>query len=141
MNYPSDVHTLYSKNPTILAGVSRLKKSKKHTPRHAPSFILLFLSRGPNYGGGILKMMEEEIPVFLGDSPMVYRTLQELEEEGAVTSNWEIPQTGRPMKYYEITEKGWQHLFDAEEDMRIRINNHLFFLEELEKTKKRKELN
>ena len=112
-------------------------KKNKYSPRHAPSFILLFLARGTNYGGALLKMMEEEIPCFFGDSSMVYRTLQELEEEGAVTAQWEMPDTGRSIKYYNLTEKGWQQLFEAEEDMRKRIDNHLFFLDELEKSKNR----
>jgi len=115
-----------------------LKKTKKYSPRHAPSFILLFLSRGSNYGGAILKMMEEEIPCFLGDSAMVYRTLQDLEEEGLVVSQWEMPDTGRPTKNYKMTEQGWQSLFDAEEDIRKRTDNHLFFLSQLEKVKKTK---
>ncbi len=80
-------------------------------------------------------MMEEEIPCFLGDSSMIYRMLQELEEEGAVESNWEIPGTGRPVKYYDLTAKGWQMLLESEEDIRKRMDNHLFFLSELEKQK------
>lgn len=115
-----------------------MKKIKKHSPRHSPSFVLLFVARGPNYGGAILKMMEEEIPCFLGDSSMIYRMLQELEEEGAVETNWEIPETGRPVKYYHLTPKGWKQLLDSEEDIRKRIDNHLFFLDELEKQKSRR---
>ncbi|NLI91273.1 MAG: PadR family transcriptional regulator [Peptococcaceae bacterium] len=115
-----------------------MKRSKKYSPRHSPAFVLLFLARGANYGGAILKMMEEEIPCFLGDSSMVYRMLQDLEEEGAVAGQWEMTKSGRPVKYYFLTEKGWEQLLDAEEDMRKRINNHVFFLEELERAKKNK---
>ncbi|KUO65076.1 MAG: hypothetical protein APF84_07525 [Gracilibacter sp. BRH_c7a] len=113
-------------------------RKNKYSPRHAPSFILLFLARRPNYGGALLKMMEEEIPCFLGDSSMIYRTLQELEEEGAITSRWEMPDTGRPIKYYYLTDQGWKLLLESEDDMRKRIDNHLFFLDELEKAKNRK---
>lgn len=115
-----------------------MKKHKKYSPRHAPSFVLLFLSRGKNYGGAILKMMEEEIPSFMGDGAMVYRTLQELEEEGAVVSEWEVPESGRPIRNYELTERGWQQLFEAEEDIRKRTENHIFFLDELQKVKEQK---
>lgn len=115
-----------------------MKKHKRHSPRHSPTFVLLFLSRGPNYGGGILKMMEEEIPCFLGDSSMVYRMLQELEEEGAVITEWEVPETGRPIKNYSLTEKGWDMLLEDEEEMQKRMSNHQFFLEELQKAKKRR---
>lgn len=114
-----------------------MKRSKKYSPRHAPSFVLLFLARGKNYGGAILKMMEEEIPCFMGDSAMVYRTLQELEDDGSVVSEWELPDNnGRPIRNYELTDKGWQVLFEAEEDIRTRINNHIFFLDQLEEIKK-----
>ena len=115
-----------------------MKRSKKYSPRHAPSFILLFVARGPTYGGAILKMMEEEIPYFMGDSSMVYRTLQELEEEGSVISEWDMPDAGRPIKNYTITQHGWNQLFDAEEDIRRRTENHFFFLNELGKVKKEK---
>ena len=115
-----------------------MKKSRKYSPRHAPSFVLLFLSRGKNYGGAILKMMEEEIPSFMGDSAMIYRTLQELEDEGSVVSEWEVPENGRPIRNYELTDKGWQELFEAEDDIRKRIDNHLFFLNQLEEVKKKK---
>lgn len=112
-----------------------MKKNKKYSPRHSPSFVLLFLSRGPNYGGAILKMMEEEIPCFLGDSAMVYRMLQELEEDGAVVAQWEVQESGRPTKNYHLTDDGWKQLLEDEEEMRKRMNNHLFFLEELERVK------
>lgn len=83
-------------------------------------------------------MMEEEIPCFLGDSSMVYRMLQELEEEGAVESKWEVTDNGRPVKYYSLTNKGWSQLLDSEDDIRKRIDNHLFFLEELTKEKSKR---
>lgn len=117
-----------------------MKKNKK-SPRHSPSFVLLFLARGPNYGGAILKMMEEEIPCFLGDSSMVYRMLQELEEEGAIVAEWETPESGRPIKNYRLTEAGWSMLLKAEEDIRKRIDNHLFFLKELDKVKSVRNIN
>lgn len=112
-----------------------MKRSKKYSPRHSPAFILLFLARGANYGGAILKMMETEIPCFLGDSSMVYRMLQDLEEEGAVATRWETAGSGRPVKYYYLTDRGWEQLLAAEEDMRKRIENHIFFLEELARAK------
>lgn len=117
-----------------------MKKNKKHSPRHSPSFVLLFLSRGPNYGGAILKMMEDEIPCFLGDSSMVYRMLQELEEEGAVSAQWEMPESGRPVKYYHLTEKGWNQLLQDEDEMRKRMDNHVFFLDQLDKAKRNREV-
>ena len=111
-----------------------MAKSRK-SPRHSPAFILLFVARGQYHGGAILKMMEEEIPYFLGDSSMVYRILQELEEVGDITSEWETPESGRPIRKYRITDKGLNTLLEAEDDIRRRIDNHLFFLKELEKEK------
>lgn len=83
-------------------------------------------------------MMEEEIPCFLGDSAMIYRTLQELEEEGAVLSEWELRDTGRPIKNYRMTDQGWKQLYEAEEDIKKRTDNHLFFLDQLGKLKEEK---
>lgn len=115
-----------------------MKKNKKYSPRHSPAFVLLFIARGSNYGGAILKMMEEEIPCFMGDSSMVYRMLQELEEEGALETKWEISDSGRPVKYYSLTDQGWNQLLESEEDIRRRLDNHLFFLDELQKEKGRR---
>jgi len=112
--------------------------SKRYSQRHSPAFVLLFLARGPNYGGAIIKMMKEEIPRFMGDGPMIYRMLQSLEDEGLVTARWETPETGRPLKMYELTDKGWEYLLAAEEEMEKRIANHIFFLEELRKVKNEK---
>jgi len=80
-------------------------------------------------------MMKEEIPSFMGDSPMIYRMLQFLEEEGLVTTRWETPKKGRPVKMYELTTKGWKHLLASEEEMEKRMANHVFFLDELQKAK------
>jgi len=49
-----------------------------------------------------------------------------------------MPDTGRPIKYYYLTDQGWKLLLESEDDMRKRIDNHLFFLDELEKAKNRK---
>lgn len=83
-------------------------------------------------------MMQEEIPYFIGDSAMIYRMLQDLEQEGAVEVTWNIPDSGRPIKYYNLTAKGWGQLLEAEEDIRNRTENHIFFLRELEKEKNRR---
>ena len=106
-----------------------MKNSKQS--RHAPAFILLFLARGPNYGAALLNAMEEEMPHFLGDSAMIYRTLRDLEADGSVEMDWRTPESGPPKKYYTLTKKGWQRLSEFEQDILKRRENLNYFLNSL----------
>lgn len=105
------------------------KKSKKGQGyRYAPAFILLFLSQENFYGAALFNKMQCEIPFCHADSAVVYRTLQDLEEEGAVKSYWETDTSGPPRKWYEITGKGLEMLAEFKEDIEMRKKNLEFFL-------------
>ena len=98
--------------------------------RHLYGFILLFLAKNPTYGSDIINQMAKNMPYSFSDSPAVYRTLNELEKESAVTSYWNTEEKGSPKKYYSITEKGLTYLAECKNDIEKRLKNLEFFLSE-----------
>lgn len=108
------------------------KSKKEYTPRHAAAFILLFLARSSDYGGSLLATMKLEMPHFLGDSAMLYRTLRHLEGEGCIVSQWEIQDTDQPKRIYSLTARGWERLDEYAKDIQMRLKNFQFFLATLE---------
>lgn len=104
-------------------------KGKNQTYRHTPAFILLFLTRGDLYGAALLETMLKELPSFNADSAVIYRSLQELEKEGAVKSYWETDVSGPARKWYKITDVGFVKLSEYKEDIEKRIKNLKFFLD------------
>lgn len=73
--------------------------------------------------------MESQLPLYNPDSAAVYRSLQELEEEGAVMAYWETDISGPARKWYEITDKGFEKLAEFKEDIVVRKRNLEFFLQ------------
>ncbi|HEY3365921.1 MAG TPA: PadR family transcriptional regulator [Symbiobacteriaceae bacterium] len=100
--------------------------------RHTPAFILLFLAQSDAYGGTLLTRLENELPAYRSDSAIIYRTLQSLEEEGAVASYWEHESSGPPKKWYRITAAGHQRLRELRDDIRARQQNLAYFLQTYE---------
>ena len=96
--------------------------------RHAPAFILLFLAQADAYGGTLLSRLETELPAYRPDSAVIYRSLQSLEEEGAVESYWQTESSGPPKKWYRITEVGHQRLRELRDDIEARQQNLAYFL-------------
>ncbi len=111
----------------------RKESKKRQTYRHAPAFILLFLTRENLYGSALLSRMQAELPRCFADSAVIYRSLQGLEEEGSVKSYWETDISGPARKWYEITAKGLERLAEFKEDIEIRKNNLEFFLDSYQK--------
>ncbi|MFZ5595674.1 MAG: PadR family transcriptional regulator [Bacillota bacterium] len=105
------------------------KNKKCQGYRYAPAFVLLFLARENMYGAAIFNKMQKEIPFCHADSAVVYRTLQDLEEEGAVTSYWETGNPGPARKWYRITGKGHELLAEYRDDIERRKKNLEFFIE------------
>jgi DNA-binding PadR family transcriptional regulator len=106
---------------------------KEYASRHAPAFILLFLAKKSDYGGSLLAGMKREMPHFLGDSAMVYRTLRALESEGCIESRWDIQDVGQPKRFYAITDKGWERLEEYFRDIKMRQENLQFFIDSYQK--------
>jgi PadR family transcriptional regulator PadR len=106
---------------------------KRQNYRHTPAFILLFLVRENYYGAALLNTMQNEMPHCFADSAVIYRSLQDLEEEGSVRSYWETDTSGPARKWYEITPKGLMRLAEFKDDIELRKRNLEFFLESYKK--------
>jgi len=105
------------------------KPGKNQAYRHTPAFILLFLAREDLYGGALLHKMQDELPACRTDGAVIYRSLQVLEQEGAVTSYWETDLPGPARKRYRITARGFARLAEFKEDIEIRKKNFEYFLD------------
>jgi PadR family transcriptional regulator, regulatory protein PadR len=89
--------------------------------RHLPAFILLTLAEGSAYGGAIYNTLIEKIPNFQCEQGAIYRTLQRLEEDNAVTFLWDTANTGPAKKVYSITDIGRMQLDNWNQDIEKRI--------------------
>lgn len=100
----------------------------KHTGRHTGAFLLLFLTEGDSYGGKLLQKCEEKLPINPIDSAIIYRTLKQLEKEGAVESYLDASDQDKPIKMYKITTAGKRKLEDFQTDIESKMKNLSFFL-------------
>ena len=105
------------------------KLRKKQAYRHTPAFILLFLAREDLYGAAILTTLQKELPCYNTDSAVIYRSLQELEGEGSVSSYWETDTSGPAKKWYKLTDKGHIRLTAFKDDIEMRKKNLEYFLD------------
>lgn len=94
--------------------------TRKHY-RHLPAFILLALAEEPAHGGAIKGLLERWMPGFNPDSAALYRTLQKLEKEGAVTSDWDTAPPGPARRVYQLTPLGRQELGQWRIDIEQRL--------------------
>ncbi|PFH81729.1 helix-turn-helix transcriptional regulator [Bacillus sp. AFS088145] len=101
----------------------------KHTGRHTGAFLLLFLTEGASYGGKLLQKCEEELPINPIDSSILYRTLKQLETEGAVESYLGTSEQDKPIKMYKITEVGKEKLEEFQINIEEKLKNLTFFLQ------------
>jgi DNA-binding PadR family transcriptional regulator len=101
----------------------------KHTGRHTGAFLLLFLTEGDSYGGKLLQKCEEELPVNPIDSAILYRTLKQLENEGAVESYLNTSEQDKPIKMYKITVDGKRKLEEFQINIETKLKNLSFFLD------------
>lgn len=105
------------------------RRAGGQTYRHTPAFILLFLAQGDLYGAALLNTLHEKLPCYQTDSAIIYRSLQELEEAGAVNSYWETDTGGPARKWYTITPIGKEKLKEFREDIARRKKNLDYFLD------------
>jgi len=104
----------------------------KHTGRHTGAFLLLFLTEGDSYGGKLLQKCEDELPINPIDSAILYRTLKQLEKEGAVESYLGTSEQDKPIKMYKITEEGKSKLAEFQINIETKLKNLSFFLNKYE---------
>ena len=76
----------------------------------------------------LLSKLQTELPHCFSDSADVYRTLQELEQDGLVETSWDTENSGQPRKWYTITSLGKQALKEQREDICMRLENFEYFL-------------
>ncbi len=100
--------------------------------RHTPAFLLLALAKAPAYGSMLAKQLEEELPFCFSDSAIVYRSLKEMEKNELVSATWETRDSGNPIKWYSITEKGINALIEMADDIKKRHDNFHYFLSQYE---------
>lgn len=101
--------------------------AKRHG-RHTPAFLLLQLADGPAYGQMLVKKMEDNLPFCFSDSAIIYRSLKDMEENGLVETNWETKASGKPVKWYSITQKGLEMLDYFADDIQKCHANLAYFL-------------
>ncbi|MBP0723682.1 helix-turn-helix transcriptional regulator [Bacillus sp. RG28] len=107
----------------------------KHTGRHTDAFLLLFLTDGDCYGGKLLQKCEEELPINPIDSAILYRTLKQLEKEGAVESYLDTSEQDKPIKMYKMTSVGKRKLEEFKITLELKLKNLSFFLNKYKKWK------
>ena len=101
---------------------------RKQQYRHLPAFILLALAEEPIHGGAIHSALIERMPNYKSDTGAVYRTLQQLEQDGEVKSTWDTSKPGPARKIYKLTPLGWKKLDDWRKDIEMRTENLNYFL-------------
>ncbi len=101
--------------------------------RHTPAFILLLLAQGDAYGANLLGRLEADLPAFHMDAAIIYRSLQDLEEEGSVEAYWDTGSNGPARKWYRIMPAGLERLRGWRDDIKMRVENLHYFLETYER--------
>jgi len=96
--------------------------------------ILLSLLKEPSHGYSLLGKIKE-VGLEMEDIPfgVLYRTLRLLEEEGLVTSEWQVEDVGPSKRIYEITEKGKEYLKNWVEVSKENIKLIFNLIERIEK--------
>ena len=69
------------------------------------------------------------MPLYKPDTAVIYRTLQQLEQDGEVAFTWDTSKSGPARKVYRLTELGWKKLDYWREDIEMRIANLHYFLD------------
>lgn len=97
--------------------------------RHLPAFILLALAERPVHGSAIHNVLMERMGLHRPDTGAIYRTLQQLETDGAVVSEWDTSGSGPARKVYRLTPAGWEQLEQWRQEIEMRLAQLQKFLE------------
>jgi DNA-binding PadR family transcriptional regulator len=73
-------------------------------------WLLLLLAESPAHGYELLERLSALPAAPNADRGHLYRTLRKLEEQGLVTSEWQLPQAGAARHIYTLTQDGLQAL-------------------------------
>ena len=102
--------------------------SKRQQSRHLPAFILLLLAENPMHGGALQSALKSRLPALKANSAAVYRTLQQLEKDGELQSEWNTSGSGPAIRIYQLTTAGWRKLQFWEEDIKGRMDSLQYFV-------------
>ncbi len=87
--------------------------SKELMAASSTSLVLAILSEGDSYGYAILKRVRELSGGRIEwTDGMLYPILHRLERLGHIEARWEVAETGRRRKYYQITSQGQAQLVE-----------------------------
>ncbi len=114
--FASNRITSYTVKHSILSMTSKRRQS-----RHLPAFILLLLAENPMHGGALQSALKARLPALKADSAAVYRTLQQLEKDGELQSEWNTSGSGPAIRIYRLTPAGWRKLEFWLEDIKSRL--------------------
>ena len=95
------------------------------------------MTETPLHGGALQSALQEKFPVLKTDSASVYRTLQQLEKNSEVVSEWDTSGKGPAVRIYKLTKAGWDKLDFWKTDIQERIKNLEIFLSSYERVKKK----
>ncbi|MGO9546744.1 MAG: PadR family transcriptional regulator [Rhodomicrobium sp.] len=107
-----------------------MTNNARQQSRHLPAFVLLMLAEAPRHGGALHSALNGRLPALKADSAAVYRTLQQLEKAGEVSSQWDTSGTGPAIRVYELTAAGWKKLEFWLEDIKGRLESLQYFVTE-----------
>ncbi len=74
------------------------------------------------HGGALQTALNARLPALRADSAAVYRTLQQLEKDGELLSEWNTGGGGPAIRVYRLTPAGWEKLEFWLEDIRNRLD-------------------
>lgn len=92
-----------------------------------PCLLLLLLER-PAHGYDLITRLREFGFAEDQDPGMVYRNLRRLEEQGAITSEWDTSGAGPARRLYEVTDEGKDLLNAWADNMKLNIDTLQAFL-------------
>jgi len=102
--------------------------STRQQSRHLPAFVLLLLAENPMHGGALQSALKARLPALKADSAAVYRTLQQLEKDGELQSEWNTSGSGPAIRIYQLTTAGWRKLEFWLEDIKGRLDSLQYFV-------------
>lgn len=97
-----------------------MKISKDLVAASAAPLVLSILREGESYGYAIIQKVRD-----LSDGQMewtdgmLYPVLHRLEEQGLISSSWQLSEAGRKRKYYSLTAQGKKELAEQKRQWEI----------------------
>jgi PadR family transcriptional regulator, regulatory protein PadR len=75
-----------------------------------PVLLCLIAQKGQSYGYDLAAELPRYAPAASADRTVLYRWLRQLEAQGHLESEWELPDSGPARRVYRVTGRGRVHL-------------------------------